>query len=148
LRRSGHAIIFHKMRLKMNVEIEEILMAKQTGHGCAVKSVQRLSLARYTALGTLLLLVSGCASTWHHPAKSPQEASADEKLCATEAEDTALTRAARQKVDYERMQQNSPIASNGRGETPMQLADRGHTEDVYAREFQSCMRRKGYTQGK
>lgn len=122
-------------------------MAKQTGRACWVKGAERKGLGQFAVLGALLALVSGCASTWHNPGKSPQEAAADEKFCATEAEDTALTRASRQKVDYDRIQGSSPIPANTRGETPMQLADRARTEDTYTREFELCMRTKGYTQG-
>jgi len=132
----------------MNVAFEEARVAKQTGRGCGVKGAWRTQVAHMAAIGALITLVSGCASTWHNTGKSPQEASADEKLCSAEAEDTALLRTASQKVDYERMHQTSPIPGTGRGETPMQLADRGKTEDVYSREFDSCMRSKGYTQGK
>jgi len=132
----------------MNVEVEEVPVAKQTGRGCGVKGAERIGVGRLAVLGALLTLVSGCASTWHNPGKSPQEAAADEKFCSTEAEDTALTRASRQKVDYDRLQGSSPIPATTRGETPMQLADRARTEDVYTREFESCMRTKGYTQGK
>ena len=96
------------------------------------------------ALGAGLGLLSACGTAWHNAAKSPQEAKADERVCAGEAEDTALTRASRQRVDYGA---KSPVQPGmQRGETPMQLVDRTRTEDTYRRDFESCMRSKGYSQ--
>jgi len=136
-----------KKRLKRANIVEEVPVAKQTGRRCGVKGSERPCLMQFAVAGALLALISGCASTWHNPGKSSQEASADEKLCAVEAEDTALTRAARQKVDYNQNRQGNLNAGLNRGETPMQLAERSRTVDVYSREFESCMRTKGYTQG-
>src|SRR5262249_34264942 len=113
-------------------------VAKQTGPAHGVKSA--------IALACVLALLSACASTWHNPKKSAQEAAADEKACAAEAEDTALTRAGRQRVEYGAPSPNMP--GMNRGETPMQMRDRVNTEDTYNREFKMCMRSKGYTQDK
>lgn len=121
-------------------------MTKQTGVGCKVKSAKLLAGMRCAAAGAVLLLVSGCASTWHNSQKTPAEAKADEGICAAEAEDTALARAARQKVDYGRAP--NPVPGLNRGETPMQLQERSSTEGVYTREFESCMASKGYSQGR
>lgn len=121
-------------------------MAKQTGRGCGVKGVKSLALQRLAAAGAVLALLSGCASTWHNAQRTPAEAKIDEQACATEAEDTTLTRTAQQKVEYGR--DASPLPNLSRGETPMQLMQRTKTEDVYTREFESCMTSKGYTQGK
>ncbi len=119
-------------------------MAKQTGRGCGVKGATAPTMGRYMALATLLALISGCASTWHSPGKSADEAALDDKLCAAEAEETALARAARQKVDYGRTPPGTPPGLN-RGETPMQLQERTRTEDTYTREFERCMSTKGYS---
>ncbi len=121
-------------------------MAKQTGRGCGVKSAKSPVLKRLTAVGAALALLSSCASTWHNPQRTPQEAKIDEQACASEAEDITLTRSAQQKIDYGR--DASPLPNLSRGETPMQLMQRTKTEDVYTREFESCMSSKGYSQGK
>ena len=119
-------------------------MAKQTGRGCGVKSAHGVALMHFVAMGAVLGLTTACASTWHNAGKSPQEAAADQRLCAAEAEETALTRAARQKVDYGR---TSPVMPGlNRGETPMQLQERSQIENTYTRDFESCMRSKGYSQ--
>ncbi len=95
----------------------------------------------------MLVLVSGCASTWHNPAKSPEEARADEQHCASDAEDITFTRENRQKVEYGH-EGTDPLPGMSRGETPIQMQDRVKTENAYTREFESCMSSKGYTQGK
>ena len=120
-------------------------MAKQSGRGCGVKSVKRVVIT-WLAAGAALAQLSGCASTWHNPQRTPQEAKMDEQACAKEAEETTLTRSAQQKVEYGR--NNGPLPNLSRGETPMQLQQRSRTEDLYAREFESCMTGKGYSQGK
>lgn len=120
-------------------------MAKQTGRGCGVKSPRAVVLAQFVAVGALIAVVSGCASTWQSAGKSGEEVKADEKICAAGAEETALARAARQRMDYGRTQPYAPPGLN-RGETPMQLQERSRTEDVYTREFVACMSTKGYTQ--
>jgi hypothetical protein len=96
------------------------------------------------ALGAGLGLLSGCGTAWNNANKSPQEAKADARVCAAEAEETALARASRQRVDYGATSPTQP--GMRRGETPMQLVDRTRTEDTYQRDFGSCMRSKGYTQ--
>jgi hypothetical protein len=121
------------------------MVAKQSGRGCGVKSACRRALMHFVAAGTVLSLTA-CASTWHNPNKGPQEAAADQQVCAAEAEETALTRAARQKVDYG---STSPVMPGlNRGETPMQLQERSQIESTYTRDFESCMRSKGYAQDK
>ena len=119
-------------------------MAKQTGRVGAVKCASRAALIQILALGAGLGLLSACGTPWHSASKSPQEAKADARLCATEAEETALARASRQRVDYGSTSPTQP--GMRRGETPMQLVDRTRTEDTYQRDFESCMRSKGYTQ--
>ena len=121
-------------------------MAKQTGRGCGVKSMPSLAISRLAAAGAMIALLSGCASTWHNPAKSPEEARADEQQCAADAEDITLTRASQQKIDYGHTP--DPMPGMSRGETPIQMQDRVKTENAYTREFESCMSSKGYTQGK
>ena len=120
-------------------------MAKQTVRGGGVKGPRAVVWAQFVAVGALIAVVSGCASTWYNPGKSREEAKADDKLCASEAEETALARAARQRMDYGRTQPYAPPGLN-RGETPMQMQERSRTEDTYAREFVACMSTKGYTQ--
>lgn len=117
-------------------------VAKQTGRANLVKSA-RIIASRSLAVGALALLAA-CASTWHSASKNPQEAKADQRLCAAEAEETALTRASRQRVEYGAPP--SVMPGLNRGETPMQLVDRSRTEDTYTRDFESCMRSKGYSQ--
>ena len=129
----------------MNGWLEGFPVAKQTGPGCAVKGAKARTLAGLVAAGVLLASVSGCATTWHNAHKNAREAAADEKACAADAEDTALARSSRQRVDYGRARQN-PTPGLNRGETPMQLVERSGTEDTYNREFERCMTSKGYTQ--
>lgn len=119
-------------------------MAKQTGRACAVKCASSTARTQVAVLAVGLGLLSACGTPWQNPGKSPQQARADERICAAEAEETALTRAARQRVDYGSTSPTQP--GMRRGETPMQLVDRTRTEDTYQRDFASCMRSKGYTQ--
>jgi len=125
-------------------------VAKQTGRECGVKSAVRAARFGITGLQILtaacLVSLAGCASTWMNPAKSPQEAKIDDRACSAEAEETALTRAAQQKVEYRK--QSSIQPGLNRGETPMQMVDRTRTEDTYTRDFESCMRSKGYSRDK
>lgn len=121
-------------------------MAKQTGPAYGVKSGITADLARLTVVCAVAALLSACASTWHNPHKSAQEAAADEKTCSADAEDAALARASRQRVDYRRGQE--PLPGLNRGETPMQLHERVDTEDTFHRQFEDCMKSKGYSQGK
>jgi len=117
-------------------------VAKQTGPGYAVKGGVKLALA-----GAVIVALSACAgTTWHHPHKVGQVASDDERACAQEAEETALQRSSKQRVEYGRPRPSS-IPGLNRGETPMELLDRSTTEDTYRFEFESCMKSKGYTQG-
>jgi len=126
----------------MQLTFKESHVAKQTGRAYLVKSARKAA-QRGLAVGALALLAA-CASTWHNASKSPQEAKADQRVCAAEAEETALTRASRQRVDYGAPP--SVMPGLNRGETPMQLIDRSRTEDTYTRDFESCMRSKGYSQ--
>ena len=120
-------------------------MAKQSGRAYRVKTAYRSSPRRVLAAAALALL-AGCASTWINPARSPEEARVDYKSCASEAEETALARSSQQRVDYGR---TSPVQPGmNRGENPMQMIDRMQTEDTYTRDFESCMRSKGYSQDK
>lgn len=125
-------------------------MAKQTGRECGVKSAVRAARFGMAGLhfiaGAALICLAGCASTWINPAKSAQDAKADDRACSAEAEETALTRAAQQKVEYRK--QSSIQPGMNRGETPMQMVDRTRTEDTYTRDFESCMRSKGYSRDK
>jgi hypothetical protein len=91
-------------------------------------------------------MLAGCASPWTNPRKSPQEAAADEKACAADSQDTALTRAATHREVYGG--NPPPLPGMNRGENPMQMRDRVNTERDYNHEFESCMKSKGYTQGK
>jgi len=95
-----------------------------------------------------LVLAAGlaaCVSSWHHPTKTGPTAAADERACAQLAEENALTRAGRQRADY-RLGTPEPLPGMSRGETPMQMLDRRSTQDDYSRDFESCMRSRGYTQ--
>ncbi|MBY0510047.1 MAG: hypothetical protein K2P94_07820 [Rhodospirillaceae bacterium] len=120
-------------------------MAKQTGPAYAVKGAIALTLTRLAAGCAVAVLLAACGSTWHNAAKNPQEAAADEKQCSADAEDAALARAARQRVDYGARAPGMP--GMNRGETPMQMHERVGTEDVFHKQLESCMKSKGYTQG-
>jgi hypothetical protein len=118
-------------------------MAKQTGREYGVKSTYR-RVSRLTGYFLAAAALAACATTWTNPTKSPDEARVDYKSCASEAEETALARASTQRVDYGR---TSPVQPGmNRGENPMQLVDRMQTENTYERDFESCMRSKGYSQ--
>jgi len=114
-----------------------VLVGKQTGRGCAVKGA-------WLFAAVTLTMLSACASPWVNSAKSPQETKADERTCVAEAEETALASASRQRVEYGRKSPVQPGMS--RGETPMEMVDRTRTENTYQRDFESCMRSKGYAQ--
>jgi hypothetical protein len=103
------------------------------------------ALVRLAAGCAVAVLLAACGSTWHNPAKNPQEAAADERQCSADAEDAALARASRQRVDYGARAPSMP--GMNRGETPMQMHERVGTEDIFHRQFESCMTSKGYTQG-
>ena len=120
-------------------------MAKQTGRAYGVKSAHRTAF-RHVLAAAALAALAACASTWVNPSKSPEEARADYKTCASEAEETALARSSQQRVDYGRTSPVQPGMS--RGENPMQMVDRKETEDTYTRDFESCMRARGYSQDK
>jgi hypothetical protein len=128
--------------LFMKLWFEESPVAKQTGRAHLVKSARTIA-QRIIAVGVFALLTA-CASTWHNAAKSPQEAKTDARVCAAEAEETALTRSNRQRVEYGAPP--SVMPGLNRGETPMQMVDRSRIEDTYTRDFESCMRSKGYSQ--
>jgi hypothetical protein len=113
-------------------------VAKQTGPAYAVKGA--------IAFCAVAVLLAGCGSTWYNPHKSAQEASADEKACAADSQDTALTRSASHRETYGG--NPPPLPGMDRGETPMQMRDRVNTENTYNRQFETCMKAKGYTQGK
>lgn len=123
-------------------------MANQTGPVQAVKKKQHLrGRAALVSLGLgMTLMMSACASGWHHPRKEGAEAAADERECAQRAEDNALTRAGRQRADY-RLGTPDPNPGMSRGETPMQMLDRRETQDGYGRDFENCMSSKGYSKG-
>lgn len=120
-------------------------MAKQSGPLRAVKRKQNPAL-RLAAGLALIALTAGCASAWHHPRKAGAEASADERECASRAEENALQRAGRQRADY-RLGTPDPNPGMSRGETPMQMHDRRETQDTYGRDFENCMTSKGYSRG-
>ncbi len=120
-------------------------MAKQTGRSGGVKCASTL-----TSYAVILMTCTGlaaCGSSWHNPVKTPQEAAADEKACSEDAEEATFARTAQQKVEYGRGTAGA-LPGMSRGETPMQLQDRARTEDMFTRDFESCMKSKGYYQGK
>jgi len=120
-------------------------VAKQTGPLRAVKTGTAPRLALTAAALVLAVGLSACASSWHHPTKTGPVAAADERACAQLSEENALTRAGRQRADY-RLGTPEPLPGMNRGETPMQMLDRRATQDDYSRDFESCMRSRGYTQ--
>jgi hypothetical protein len=117
-------------------------VAKQTGRRRKVKAQGLV----FVTICCALALASCAASEWHHPRKSAAEAEADENTCNKLAEDAALTRARRQRADY---RMPKPVTETGyyRGETSMQLADRGDTTKNFEKSLADCMTSKGYTQG-
>ena len=111
------------------------------------KKQHLLGRAALASLGLgMTLMISACASSWHHPRKEGAEAAADERECAKRAEENALTRAGRQRADY-RLGTPDPNPGMSRGETPMQMLDRRETQDGYGRDFENCMSSKGYSKG-
>lgn len=128
---------------------QEVQVAKQTGPAYGVKGAMSPSLSRglvrLAAGCAMAVLLAACGSTWHNPAKNPQEAAIDEKQCSNDAQDAALARASRQRETYGARPPSMPGMS--RGETPMQMHERVGTEDVFHKQFESCMRSKGYAQG-
>ena len=91
-----------------------------------------------------LFALTACGSVWHNAHKSALDAASDERSCAREAEETVMTRAGTARTEYgARPAQSS--ASLNRGESPMELHERSQTTMAYNREFESCMKAKGYT---
>ncbi len=91
-------------------------MAKQTGRAYAVKSTSRKVLRRTPSLRAVSRYFLAAA------ALSALGACATTWINPTKSVDEA------------------------RGENPMQLVDRMQTENTYERDFESCMRAKGYSQ--
>jgi hypothetical protein len=136
-----HAIIFPYNERTF----QEVVVAKQTGRRCAVKTARAIALIMSCAAG---LALAGCAGEqWYNPRKSAQEASADEATCNARAEDAALIRARKQRADY-RMPAPATEPGLSRGETPMELVDRNDTTKDFTKQFENCMTSKGYTLGK
>ncbi|MEQ9447769.1 MAG: hypothetical protein RLN70_02560 [Rhodospirillaceae bacterium] len=121
-------------------------MRKQSGPAIGVKSEMRFGGfgARAAAAAVLVQLVlAACGTTWHHPNRSGARVEADERACAREAENTVLLRTNTPRTEYGRS--STPTGGATLGETPMELHDRSQTTTAYRREFESCMRGKGYS---
>lgn len=87
--------------------------------------------------------LAGCAENWHNPRKSLEQTKLDKSKCTERAEQDALLRSGRPRVDYIF---GRPKAMPGmtRGEGPMEMLERQTTENDYGRRFESCMTSKGY----
>ncbi len=117
-------------------------MAKQTGQRYAVKP------ASVFALALTGLLLAGCADDrWVNTHKSAQEAKADEATCNARAEDATLSRNRKQRADYSPLPAPGSQTGLSRGETPLQLADRGADVKDFSKQFADCMESKGYAKG-
>ena len=122
-------------------------MLKQSGPAnrvkCAVagRNSRRVSIAIVPAV---FLALTACGSVWHHANKSALNAAADERACARYAEETVLVRTGTPRTEYS-ARSVQPPASLNRGESPMELHERSQTTMAYNREFESCMRAKGYS---
>ncbi len=125
----------------------EVLVAKQTGRRYAVKprGVITLGICALILPGVL----SGCADTaWYNSHKNAQEAKADIAKCNAQAEDATLSRARRQRADYNPVPTPGTMPGLSRGETPVQLAERSSNERDFGRQLEDCMESKGYSRGK
>ena len=119
-------------------------MGKQTGRRYAVKSAGALALG----ICTTAFILSGCAAdAWHNSHKTAEDVKADHKTCNAQAEDATLTRARKQRADYNPLPTPGTQPGLSRGETPVQLAERGANEKDFARQFADCMESKGYSRG-
>lgn len=122
-------------------------MLKQSGPANGVKcAVLGMSSVRTSALiaSIALIALSGCGTVWHHAHKSGADASADERTCARRAQEAVLIRSGIPRTEYGAR----PAQSSGsleRGETPMELHERSQTTTAYNKQFESCMRSKGYS---
>ncbi len=114
-------------------------MAKQTGPGCGVKVGRAATVAAVVAIAAL---ISGCGSTWQHPHKSAKEMALDERICVVQSEEDAMARAAKQQETYGA--RPGPNPGLNRGESPLEMHDRVHTEADFNRAFENCMTSKGY----
>lgn len=87
--------------------------------------------------------LTACTTRWENSKKSPEQAAADETACTQRAEQNALLRAGKPRVDYMFGRPNA-MPGMSRGETPMEMVERTRTEGDYGRDFDGCMIAKGY----
>jgi hypothetical protein len=122
-------------------------MLKQSGPANGVKcTVPGMSSVRASVLTMFVTLISlsACGTVWQHASKSGAVATADERTCARRAQEAVLIRAGIPRTEYGAR----PAQSSGsleRGESPMELHERSQTTTAYNKQFESCMRSKGYS---
>lgn len=122
-------------------------MLKQSGPANRVKyaSASLLSLRSTGLIITAAMLgLTACGTVWHHAHKFSAEAAADERTCARNAQETVLTRSGTPRTEYGAPTGPSSGSLN-RGESPMELHERSQSTTAYNKQFESCMRSKGYS---
>ena len=125
------------------------MSAKQTGPAGTVKAPvgpPGKSLRVIVMTLSAAALLSGCASGWSHPSKTPEEARADDTQCNQEAETDSLLRAGRPRGDFGAVP-GGPTAGS-LGPSPMEMKDRDRVTQDFHSGYDSCMESKGYTRGK
>lgn len=122
-------------------------MLKQSGPANRVKYAVTGVLSMRSAglmMSAALLALAACGTVWHHAHKSSAEAAADERACARSAQEIVLTRSGTPRTEYGAATGPSSGSLN-RGESPMELHERSQTTTAYNKQFESCMRTKGYS---
>jgi len=127
-------------------ECWEISMAKKSGPAIQVKrDVVTESISwSFPILISVAFTLAGCSASWHHASRSASEMAADERACAREAEEITLIRTGTPRTEYGTSPSQTGTGMS-RGETPMERYERANTTTAYNREFESCMRSKGYS---
>ncbi len=122
-------------------------MLKQSGPANRVKHAVA-GAPNLRAIGLImtasLLALTACGTVWNHARKSSAETAADERACARSAQEVVLTRSGTPRTEYGAPTGPSSGSMN-RGESPMELHERSQTTTAYNKQFESCMRTKGYS---
>jgi hypothetical protein len=120
--------------------------AKQTGPAGTVKTPFGTAVLRGAIALAVAAMLAGCAGSWSHPSKTPEEARADETQCSQEAEQDSLLRAGRTRSEFG-APPGAPTAGS-LGPSPMQMKDRDSVTQDFRSGMDICMESKGYTKGK
>lgn len=122
-------------------------MQKQSGPAnrvkCAIPRVGGTWIGRLF-VPAILIALSACGTTWHHATKTGAVAATDERRCAQQAQEAVLIRSGIPRTEYGA---HAPQSSGSleRGESPMELHQRSQTTNDYNKQFERCMRSKGYS---